>query len=350
MMKKKRIALLLLLCVCAASLTWVYSQNASLPLVNRVIAFVMSISLDQAQNANLPPANQIVELSEDQFAEITANQQKYETLRMQPTVDRVARLGSETLDESFLKLGIYDDGQYFRPGYMTNVWGESTKMQTLFSNRRVIKVLQEFEKLPRTQAEAKAKEFHHFALNALSRVIDDELPLYAGIPQDAIWGVVNKDEQYMALTSLLLSASLGDTAFLLERIEEWEQLVVNVKETILSQPETYPSGFAEFYPQFYFPDATCFVSIVMFATERNGSLMQNAGDYVADCRVMDIPIAGWNANKTYFDELRHGGTPASEEDTRSDFRIYRLRHGSEKDDRYNEELVQALKRAVMNAN
>ena len=139
---------MLLLCVFAASLTWVYSQNSNLPFVDRVIAYVMSISLDQAQNANLPPVNQVVELTEEEFAEFMANLQN-ENLAMHPeAAKRVLQLGTETLEASFRKLATYDDGQYSYPGYMTNRLGEETDLQKLLSNRRFMKVLQEFENLP----------------------------------------------------------------------------------------------------------------------------------------------------------------------------------------------------------
>ena len=106
------IALLLLLCVFVATLSWGYSQNTKFPLVDRVLAFVMSISLDHAQNHT----GQYVELTQDQLAESQATAEMNEALMMQPTVQRVLQLSTETLDESFRKLATYDDNQYGNPG------------------------------------------------------------------------------------------------------------------------------------------------------------------------------------------------------------------------------------------
>jgi len=350
-MRKKTIALVLLLCVFAASLTWVYSQNASLPFVDRVIAYVMSISMDNSQNANLPPANQLIELTEDQFDEFMANQQN-ENPPMHPVVaKRVLQLSSETLDESFRKLASYDDGQYVHPGYTTNVQFKENHLQRLLSNRRFIKVLQEFENLPPEQAKTKAEEFHRIAMNHYSTVTHALLDEYEKNP----YPEANPDSyhlKFMILASLALTASLGDFPLVMQQIDEWGTGPADVRKRLLTM---YPMELLETctLENTFFFDTSSFVSILMFAAERSGTMPENVKTIIneADCEIDDIPLVAWNADRTYYDDLRNFRNGSiSGEDAQMVFRIYTFSRFNESQRQQNYEFFRTLQETIASLN
>jgi len=309
--------------------------------------FVATLSLVHSQNRSRQNPT-----FEDQLAELKTNQEIVEMVKMGPIAGRVLALSTETLHESFLKLATYDDDQYGSPGYTTNVYGEMTEIQELLSNRRVIKILQEFEKLPLDQAKIKAKELHKIALDSLSQVIDEALVAYTKFPTAESYGVIRPNELFMAMTSVLLSASLGDIPFVLHRIEEWERMVAIAKNKILSNEKSYPLNFAEGYSQCVFLDPTSFVTMLMFATERKGSIPEIVKNKVAEYETFDIPIVAWNAERTYYDDLKYhgGGSTISLENMLMDFRVYNLRKGAEEWNRSNQELIQFLKKAMASTN
>jgi len=300
-----------LLCVFVAALSWVHSQNPNQPGLAKVL--------------------------EAQLAEAKAAANMHETLQMLPTVSRVLALSTETLDESFRKLATYGDGQYFEPGYMTNVAGINTTFHELLSNRRVIKVLHEFEKLPLEQAKVKAEEFHKIALNSFSKAIDVEVAAYS---PDKKYGSFRQNEQFMLMTSVILSASLGDIPTVTHRIKEWEQIITRVEEKMIQK--NFPPNLAETLSQYYFLDPTSFVSILMFALERKGQVPDVAKNKIAEmnnCTIVTIPIVAWNAGKTYYDDLRQrGNVSISWEDTQMFIRVYELLGGTDGRNRKNQEL------------
>lgn len=300
--------------------------------------FVATLSLVHSQNTSSKKN------PEEELAEIKANAEMLENVQMWPTAQRVLLLSTETLEESFRKLAAYDDGQYFEPGYETQRMGENTNMQILLSNRRVLKILQDFEKLPLDQAKTKAKELHKIALNSLSKVLDVEFEPYSS---EKRYGVVRLNEQFMAMTSVLLSASLGDIPFVIQRIEEWELIITKVREKL--SKKNYPPRLAENFSQHYFLDPTSFVSILMFATERKGTLPEILKNKVSKYRAVNIPLVAWNADKTYYDGLKYqgqGGGNFSLENTQMVFRVYNLPTGNEEYNRQNKELIQSLKEVM----
>ena len=316
----------LFLCVLVATLSLVHSQYANITPVDRVLAFVMSLSINQAQNANLPSD---VKLTQEQYADIQATldmAEMRENLQMQPIVQRVQQLSTETLDESFRKLATYDNGQYNEPGFMTQSVTEHTDMQRLLSNRRVIKVLQEFENLPFEQAKDKAEELHKIAMNHISRVINTKLDQYEKTREPLPHDNEHQHAKYMIMTSLLLSASLGDIPLVMRQIDELGQGPEDVRKRILANKTLYPSGLKdctlENTPYF---DTTSFVSILMFAVERSGTAPENVKRKIAEasCEIVDIPLVEWNADRTYYDELRYGGNVSMTQDSvQIFFRIY----------------------------
>lgn len=299
-MMRKVIFLLLITCVFAVAITLVHSQNGS------------------RQD------------SIDAEAELKTNQEIAEFYQSFPTMQRTLLLSTETLDQSFRKLAEYDDGQYFEPGYIAPDDYECTDLQMLLSNRRVIKILQEFEKLTLDQAKIKAKEFHKIAVNHVSKVINTSLDQYEASPGPLPASDDDKHAKYMVITSLLLSASLGDVPFLMQRIDELEQVLAVAKNRVQTN-KIFPSSFAKGFSlenSFYF-DTTSFVSIMMFALEKKGYSPEAVKTKIANagCRVADIPIVSWDANKTYHDDLKfHGNGSISWENLYTSFRIYRFPH------------------------
>ena len=310
---------LLVLCVFAATFSFVHSQNTSRP----------------------TPAN----VAAAKIADIKNNAAITESFQMLPTSQRVLLLSTETLDESFQKLAAYDDGQYFEPGYMTQSASENTNMQVLLSNRRVLKILQEFEKLPLDQAKNKALELHKIALSSLSKVLDVEFEPYSS---GKMYGVVRPNEQFMVMTSVLLSASLGDMPFVMQRIDEWELIITKVKEKLIKK--NYPLGQASKFSQHYFLDPTSFVSILMFAAERRGTIPEAMKSNVSQYKTVDIPLVAWSAYKTHYDAQGRGGGNFSLENTQIVFRVYDLPSGTEEYDRQNEEIIQSLKEIMLSTN
>ena len=329
----------LILCVFVAALSFVHSQNGS---SQKIVARIGS------------PDGQVIELNEEEYATFLAEQkateEMYEAMRMEPIARRILLLSTETLDESFLKLATYDDGQYFEPGYMTQRSDENTDMQTLLSNRRVIKILQEFERLPLDQAKIKAKELHKIALDNLYRAIDADL--------NFLVLELNEFEhaKFMATTSVLLSASLGDIPFLMQRIEEWEQMIAEMRKRIQADESIYPPDVVEAYSpnSFFFFDPTCFVSILMFAVERSGNIPETVKNKIAeaDCRIVDIPLVAWNANKTYYDDLRHRetGDTISWETTQTFFRVYNFPIGNELYRQQSKKFLRSLQETIESMN
>ena len=315
----------------------------SVPPILLLCVFVATFTLVHSQNANYSNYEALL-------AENRATTEMYETIQMLPATQRVLLLSTETLDESFRKLGEYDDGQYFNPGYEIRNWGIPPIFHVLLSNRRTIKILQEFEKLPPDQAKIKAKKFHEIALDSLSKALD-KVPI--AVFPDGGYGIVRQDELYMALTSLLLSASLGDVPFLMQQIEDWEQTITN---KIRSNEKTYAPKLAEtlLRSPYFFPDPTSLVSILMFAMERKGGIPEVMKSRIAetDCTIADIPLVAWNAYKTYYDYRRQGisDTPISWGDTQLFFRVYEIRCDTEDNIRASKELVRFLKEmmAAMN--
>ena len=319
-------------------------RKKSIPLLFLLIfcVFVVMYSLVHSQNGNRQnlsvqvtplPGIQVTQRTEAEIAEIKATQEMDEAIQMAPTASRVLSLSTETLEESFLKLATYDDGQYFQPGYIPPDDFECIDMQVLLSNRRVIKILQDFEKLPLDQAKTKAKGLHKIAMDYFYMVVEnglDQYEKYSFIEHTDDLKHVN----FMATTSLLLSASLGDVPFLIQRIEEWEQTLEKLRKRILLNEKKYPPNTADAYLPYSshssFFDPTGFVSILMFAVERSGNYLPLHSEI-------------WNANKTYYDDLRHReGGNLSWENTQMFFRIYNLPCKTELYNRQGKELFQSV--------
>ena len=311
---------LLILCVFAATFSFVHSQNANRP----------------------TPAD----VAAAKIADIKNNAAITESFQMLPTSQRVLLLSTETLDESFQKLAAYDDGQFFEPGYMTQSASENTNMQVLLSNRRVLKILQEFEKLPLDQAKNKALELHKIALSSLSKILDVEHEPYS---PEKVYGVIRPNELFMVMTSVLLSASLGDVPFVMQRIDEWELIITKVEEKMIKK--NYPPNHASRFSQCYFLDPTSFASMLMFAAERKGTVPETMKNKVSKCKVVDVPLVAWNAAETYHGNLKYqGGENFSSENTQFVFRVYNLPTGTDEYDRLNGEIIQSLKEELLPTN
>jgi len=166
-------------------------------------------------------------------------------------------------------------------------------------------------------------------------------------------GTLRKDEQFMAMTSVLLSASLGDIPFVMQRIEEWEQMITKIREKFQSDIKIYPLYFEPLL-QYHFLDPTSFVSILMFAQERSGKgIPENVKNKIAEtyCQIADVPLVAWHANKTYYDDLWHrGGGNFSWENTYIVFRVYTLHGGTEERIGASQELVQFVKETLASMN
>lgn len=311
----RRVPLLLVFCVFAVSLSLVHSQN---------------------------PDRQNPEDKDAAFRKIIEEHQKSASAQqMAPTVSRTKRISTETLDESFSKLSLNDDDQYTSPGYTTNVLGENTEIHELLSNRRVIKILQEFEKLPRDQAKIKALKFHKDALDSLSKVLNVEFEPY---DPKKIYAFIRPNEKFTAMTSVLLSASLRDIPLVTQRIEEWEQLTTKVREQLIKK--NFPPDKADKFSKLFFLDATSHVSLLMFAAQRKGVLPDVLQIQLSGCQIMDIPLVAWDAPITYYDNRRFGGSPASLENIYMVFRVYNLSVLTEEHQRKNAELIQLLNETV----
>ena len=315
--------------------------------------FAVTLSLVHSQNVNRQTRVRVVDYSEEEIANIRANAEMQETIQMLPTAQRVLLLSTETLDESFRKLATYDDGQYFEPGYTTNRYSEDTTLKRLLSNRRVIKIMQEFEKLPLEQARAKAKELHQVARNNLARLLHGVLGEYQkSLGQESAKSTSDYEQaKFMILTSLLLSASLGDVPLVIQQIDDWEQIPADIKKQAFAV--NYPQNLIEassLQNSFYF-DATSFVSILMFAMERKGPLPETIRNKVVDYKADSIPLVAWNANKTYFDDISHSGNDSfSWEDTQIFFTIYDFPVGSESSRKEGYDFFHALKDMVSSLN
>ena len=310
--------------------------------------FAVALSLVHSQNVSRQTRVRVVDYSEEQLANLMANFEVQETIQMLPTAQRVLLLSTETLDESFRKLATYDDGQYFEPGYTTNVWGEIPTIHELLSNRRVIKVLQEFEKLPSDQAKIKAEEFHRIAMKAISDALDKASFGVLSYENEDHYGILRQDELFMALTSLLLSASLGDIPFVMERIEDWEHTIANKFQ---SDEKRYNPKLmkAILDSGYHSPDPVSLVSIMVFALERKGNVPEIVNKKITetDCKTTSIPLVKWNADRTYYDVLKHqGNLPMSWEDTLMFFRVFSLQRGDEERDRTNQDIIHFLKETM----
>lgn len=312
--------------------------RSSLPVLFILCVFVMSLSLVRSQNEN-------GQNSEDQDAAfrkmLREHQESAIKDQMAPTVSRNKQLRKETLEESFRKLALYDDDQYGSPGYMTNVLGENTEIHELLSNRRVIKILQEFKKLPRNQARIKAKKYHQDALASLSKVLNVEFEPYDPQKQYAIG---RRNEIFMVMTSVLLSASLGDIPHLTQRIDEWKEMTTKAREQWIQK--NYPANLADDFSKHFFLDATSHVSLLMFVAQRNGILPDVLQKQVNGCQFVDVPLVAWDAPITYYDNRRFGGASASLENIQMVFRVYNLSALTEEQKRKNDELIQSLTETV----
>ena len=311
--------------------------------------FAVTLSLVHSQNVSRQTRVRVVDYSEEEIANILANAEMQETIQMLPTAQRVLLLSTETLDESFRKLATYDDGQYFEPGYTTDVMFVETDLKTLLSNRRVIKIMQDYEKLPLEQARAKAKEFHQIAMNNISRVVNTELDEYEKTGEPLPIGNDDQHAKYMTLTSLLLTASLGDIPLVIQQMEAFGQGPADVKKRYLKKR---PADFVEAYSKLEysrFVDVSSLVSILMFAVEQNGTQPEIVKRRIAeaDCRIEDIPLVAWDAKKTYFDDIRlRGEGLISWENTHLVFRVYSFSWLNESERLRNFEFYRSLEDTI----
>lgn len=216
------------------------------------------------------------------------------------TAKIIESLKEQTLDETFV--GLLNGKQFLSPGYHSEVMGAPREIESMLSARGFLKVLQQFDELPRKEAIAKLDGFckraireYEFALGAgLMRYEQPEMvPPPAESP--SIMGA-----KYMICMTILLAAKADQFHFIHRQIDEMYRASGTYMGHVAGSG-AFPDSFGRAAPSIALLEDDCMFTVLMYAAKR---AKVDVSDIPSDViKRKTIPLYRWDSEACYYDFL-----------------------------------------------
>lgn len=219
--------------------------------------------------------------------------------------ERIDHLRKQTLEETFAEL--LETQQYVSSPRRSDLT-DRQEMDTLLSTRTALKVLQQFEELPKEQALEKLPRFCEVAVKKYEALLDHIVARRAdrSLPSPGIGAA-----DCMVCMSLLLAARLRENKLLIHQIDRVQSISDAFDEKIGN----------DILRNFATLDDDCILTVLMYALkeqEPNGEI-----DIPDTVKQRVIPFYRWDADLTHSDFMvRHGGRSPSPDDLVERFTVY----------------------------
>jgi hypothetical protein len=201
---------------------------------------------------------------------------------------------------------LLDNDQYSYPGYHPAADGVPEDIEKLLSTRSSLKVLQQFDVLPREQAIKKLHEFSQKAIKDFRtslenvRIVTDKKEIerlekaareYPPTPET---GRV----KYPLCISLLLAARVGEYQLLVNLFDEMQQIVDAMIDCI-NNDDSFSPVAKVLFPQMMPLEDDCILTVLLYALKRAGK--NTDIPFVSGIKQKNIPLCRWDAALTHYD-------------------------------------------------
>jgi hypothetical protein len=240
----------------------------------------------------------------------------------------VAALKGETLEQATWNV-LTNSQQYY--GYISPELNPRINVEQMLAARRAVKVIQSVEGLPAGQRENVCKSTFALAFNVHTNTISiamqaREDPTAPRNHQSLL------ATQIGICTAMFITADLGLRDELSKQFQQLERYRDEViKQRISARPDAHPPLAAHVVLLYSMPDLRFQLCVLRLAAERgaHGPIMLTLVDEEirtnnVHATARDVPVVAWNAETTWFEEIKPGRPLGTRMDGSKGVKRYRV--------------------------